>query len=192
MGIRNRVPHSGWHVHLTARRDRWISADVSHPTLMVVLCPANRRSVNRLTSNICSCCNVNRSEHVFEEGDAMSVALEVEYEAFYPRLQVVPDVAGANGALGARAEEAGDPRRGRRGAARAAGAADVADQGTGRQDDRRARLRRRARSTWFAVATPSPRSPSGWVGTTWPALERHLADEAGSTVLVPGEHLLIP
>ena len=31
------------------------------------------------------------SEHVFEEGDAMSVALELEYEAFHPRLHVVPE-----------------------------------------------------------------------------------------------------
>ena len=32
----------------------------------------------------------------------------------------------------------------------------------------------------------------GWAGATWPALERQLAGETGSTVLVPGEHLLIP
>ncbi len=30
-----------------------------------------------------------RSEQMFEEGDAMSVALEQEYETFYPRLQLV-------------------------------------------------------------------------------------------------------
>ena len=40
----------------------------------------------------------------------MSVALELEYEAFYPRLQVVPDVAGADRALGAGAAPAADPR----------------------------------------------------------------------------------
>ena len=32
-----------------------------------------------------------RSEQVFEEGAAMSVALELEYEAFYPRLRVVSE-----------------------------------------------------------------------------------------------------
>lgn len=32
-----------------------------------------------------------RSEHVFGKGAAVSVALELEYEAFYPRLQVVPE-----------------------------------------------------------------------------------------------------
>jgi len=31
-----------------------------------------------------------RSEHVFEEGDAVSVALELEFEAIYPSLQLVP------------------------------------------------------------------------------------------------------
>ena len=34
-----------------------------------------------------------RSEHVFEGGEAMSVALELEYEEFYPRLTVVPPPA---------------------------------------------------------------------------------------------------
>jgi hypothetical protein len=34
-----------------------------------------------------------RSEQMFEEGDAMSVALELEYEAFYPRLQLVSSSA---------------------------------------------------------------------------------------------------
>src|SRR5580693_5819977 len=37
------------------------------------------------------------SEQVFEGGDAMSVALELEYEEFYPRLRVVPDVPGRVG-----------------------------------------------------------------------------------------------
>jgi hypothetical protein len=32
-----------------------------------------------------------RSEQMFEKGDAMSVAFELEYETIYPRLQVVPD-----------------------------------------------------------------------------------------------------
>jgi hypothetical protein len=31
----------------------------------------------------------DQSEQVFGEGDAMSVAMELEYEAFYPRLRVV-------------------------------------------------------------------------------------------------------
>jgi hypothetical protein len=33
----------------------------------------------------------DQSEQVFGEGDAMSVALELEYEAFYPRLRVVSE-----------------------------------------------------------------------------------------------------
>ena len=32
------------------------------------------------------------SEQVFGKGAAVSVALELEYEAFYPRLLVVPEV----------------------------------------------------------------------------------------------------
>ncbi len=40
----------------------------------------------------------------------MSVALELEYEAFYPRLQVVPDVPGRSRAFGAGAAPAADPR----------------------------------------------------------------------------------
>ena len=56
-----------------------------------------------------------RSEHVFEGGDAMSVALEVEYEAFYPRLTVVPRIGGAGDeALGVGATAPADSRRCRR------------------------------------------------------------------------------
>jgi hypothetical protein len=128
------------------------------------------------------------SEHVFEEGDAMSVALEVEYEAFYPRLQVVPDVPGRTGPS-ARVQ-------GRRiilgvvvvvllvllmlpirilGGRTIAGPAPAAGQEyVVRSGD--------------TLASIAERVGGGNVA----GLERQLAGEAGSTVLVPGEHLLIP
>jgi hypothetical protein len=129
-----------------------------------------------------------RREQVFEGGHAMSVALELEYEAFYPRLQVVPEPAGRV-APSARVQR----RRLILGAVvvvllvllmlpiRALGGKTVADSGpiTGqtyvvRSGDTLASLATQVRSGDMA-------------GT-----EQRLADEAGSTVLVPGEHLLIP
>jgi hypothetical protein len=123
------------------------------------------------------------SEHVFGEGDAMSVALEVEYEAFYPKLHVVPDVPGRTGpsarvilgvvvvvllvllmlplkALGGQTIAGSAPTAGQEYVVRSGDTiASVAEQVGGAN-----------------VAS----------------LERQLAGEAGSSVLVPGEHLLIP
>ena len=118
----------------------------------------------------------------------MSVALEVEYEAFYPRLQVVPDVPGRTGPS-ARVQ-------GRRivlgvvvvvllvllmlpirilGGRTIAGPAPAAGQEyVVRSGD--------------TLASIAERVGGGNVA----GLERQLAGEAGSTVLVPGEHLLIP
>jgi hypothetical protein len=129
-----------------------------------------------------------QGEQVFEGGDAMSVALEVEYEAFYPRLSVVPDVPGRTGT---------SPRVRRR--RLILGAVVVVllvllmlpiTAFGGRT---------------IAVGTPSPgqeyvvrsgdtvASIAGRVGGgSVSGLERQLASEAGSRVLVPGEHLLIP
>jgi hypothetical protein len=129
-----------------------------------------------------------QSEQVFEEGDAMSVALEVEYEAFYPRLTAVPDLPGRPGpsarvqrrrvvlglvlvvllvalvlpitALGGRTIA---------GSAPTAGQEYVVQNGD-------------------TLASVAARVGGGNVGV----MERQLAREAGSRVLVPGEHLRIP
>jgi hypothetical protein len=128
------------------------------------------------------------SEHVFGKGDAMSVALELEYEAFHPRLQVVPALPVRTGpsarvqrrrvilgvvvvallvllmlpikALGGRTIA---------GSAPAAGQEYVVRSGD-------------------TLASIAERVGGGNVA----GLERQLAGEVGSTVLVPGEHLLIP
>jgi LysM domain len=129
-----------------------------------------------------------RSEQVFEEGDAMSVALEVEYEAFYPRLQVVPDVPGRTGPS-ARVQR----RRVILGVVvvvllvllmlpiRALGGQTIAGSApTAGQEY--------VVQSGDTVASIAERVGGGNVA----ALERQLAGEAGSTVLVPGERLLIP
>ena len=128
------------------------------------------------------------SEHVFGKGDAMSVALELEYEAFHPRLQVVPDIPGRTG------PSAGAKRRRvvlgvvvvvllvllmlpitALGGRTIAGSAPVAGQEyVVRSGD--------------TLASIAERVGGGNVA----GLERQLAAEAGSSVVVPGEHLLIP
>jgi hypothetical protein len=129
-----------------------------------------------------------RSEQVFEGGDAMSVALELEYEAFYPRLRVVPEPA-------ARLRPSGRVQRRRLilGVVvvtllvllmlpiRALGGKTVAGSGpvTGHE------YVVRSGDTLASIATQADR-------TDVPDMEHQLADELGSTVLVPGEHLLIP
>jgi hypothetical protein len=129
-----------------------------------------------------------RSEQVFEGGHAMSVALELECEAFYPRLRVVPQPAG-------RIAPSGQVQRRRLivGAVavvllvllmlpiRALGGKTVADSGpiVGQT------YVVRSGDTLASIAT---QVHSGDVVGT----EQRLADEVGSTVLVPGEHLLIP
>jgi LysM domain len=118
----------------------------------------------------------------------MSVALELEYEAFYPRLQVVPDVPGRTGpsprvqrrrvilgvvvlvllvllmlpiaALGGKTVSGSAPTAGREYVVRSGD----------------------------TLASIAARVGGGNVA----GLERQLAGEVGSTVLVPGEHLLIP
>ena len=118
----------------------------------------------------------------------MSVALELEYEVFYPRLQVVPDVPGRTGP---------SPRVQRRrvilGAVAlvllvllmlpitALGGKTVASSGptAGRE------YVVRSGDTLASIAAQVG-------GGNQAALARQLANEVGSTVLVPGEHLLIP
>jgi hypothetical protein len=133
-----------------------------------------------------------QSEQVFEEGDAMSVALEVEYEAFYPRLHVVPDVPGRTPG---RTRPSARVQRRRvilgvvvvvllvllmlpiraLGGQTSAGSAPTAGQEyVVRSGD--------------TLASIAERVGGGNVA----GLERQLAGEAGSSVLVPGEHLLIP
>jgi hypothetical protein len=128
------------------------------------------------------------SEHVFGEGDAMSVALELEYEAFYPRLQVVRDVPGRTGP---------SPRVQRRrvilgvvvlvllvlltlpitalGGKTVAGSAPTAGQ----------EYVVRSGDTLASIAAQVG-------GGNEASLVRQLAGEVGSNVVVPGEHLLIP
>ena len=128
------------------------------------------------------------SEHVFEKGDAMSVALELEYEEFYPRLQVVPDVPGRTGPS-ARVQRRRIilgvivavllvllmlPIRALGGQTIAGSAPTAGQEYVVQSGD--------------TLASIAQRVGGGNVA----ALERQLAGEAGSTVLVPGEHLLIP
>ena len=128
------------------------------------------------------------SEHVFEKGGAMSVALELEYEVAYPRLRVVAPVPGR------RSPSA--PVQRRRvvlgvvvvvllvllmlplrslGGKTIAGAAPTAGQEyVVRPGD--------------TVASIAARVDASNVT----GMEQRLTSETGSTVVVPGEHLLIP
>jgi hypothetical protein len=129
-----------------------------------------------------------RSEHLFGEGDAMSVAFELEYEEFYPRLQVVPDPP----------ERTPSPRRFQRrrlvlalgvavllvllalpiralgGKTIAGSAPTVGQEYVVQSGDTLASI----------AARVAPHDAT--------ALAQRLASEAGSQVVVPGEHLLIP
>ncbi len=121
----------------------------------------------------------------------MSVALEVEYEAFHPRLQVVPDVPGrtAPSAPSARVQRRRVilgvvvvvllvllmlPIRALGGRTIAGSAPAAGQEYVVRSGDTLASIAERVG------------------GDNVSGLERQLAGEAGSTVLVPGEHLLIP
>jgi hypothetical protein len=129
-----------------------------------------------------------RSEQMFEEGGAMSVALEVEYEAFYPRLHVVPDVPGRtvpSAQVQRRRVILGVvvvvllvllmlPIRALGGKTIAGSAPTAGQEYVVRSGD--------------TLASIAERVGGGNVA----GIERQLAGEAGSTVLVPGEHLLIP
>jgi hypothetical protein len=129
-----------------------------------------------------------RSEQVFEGGDAMSVALELEYEAIYPRLRVVPPPAPRTG------PSAPVQRRRLVLAAvvvvllvllmlpiRALGGKTMAQSGpiSGQE------YVVQSGDTLASIATQVDRADEA--GT-----EQRLASEVGSTVLVPGERLLIP
>jgi hypothetical protein len=128
------------------------------------------------------------SEQVFEGGDAMSVALELEYEAFYPRLRVVPEPAER-----VRPSAPVQRRRLMLGAVvvillvllmlpiRAMGGKTIAASGpvTGHE------YVVRSGDTLASIATQADSADVA-------AMEQRLANELGSTVLVPGEHLLIP
>lgn len=118
----------------------------------------------------------------------MSVALEVEYEAFYPRLAVVPDLPGRPGPS-ARVRR----RRlvlclilaillvGLALPVRALGGRTLAGSGpTAGQEY--------VVQSGDTVASVAARVAGG----NTQRIEAELAREAGSTVLVPGEHLLIP
>jgi hypothetical protein len=129
-----------------------------------------------------------KSKQVFEGGDAMSVALELEYEAFYPRLRVVP----------APAERVGPSARVQRRRLilgvvvvvllvllmlpiRALAGKTIAGAGpTAGQE-----YVVRSSDTLASIAA---RVDGGNVA----GMEQRLENEAGSSVLVPGEHLLIP
>jgi LysM domain len=129
-------------------------------------------------------------EQVFEGGNAMSVALELEYEAIYPRLRVVPPPPpGQRTSPSARVQR----RRLLLGAVavallvllalpiRALGGKTVAQSGpTAGQE-----YVVRSGDTLASIATQVDR-------TNVAGIEQRLASEAGSTVLVPGEQLLIP
>jgi hypothetical protein len=126
------------------------------------------------------------SEHVFEGGAAMSVALELEYDAFYPGLRLVSEQPGR--------VERGAPER-RRWVVPAVMAVVVllvllvlpirALGGTTVNPSAGREYVVRSGDTLASIAARVG-------GRNVAGLERQLADEAGSTVLVPGEHLLIP
>jgi hypothetical protein len=129
-----------------------------------------------------------RGEHVFEGGDAMSVALELEYEEFYPRLTVVPPLA-------ERTRTSGPVQRRRLilgvvavgllvllalpiraiGGKTVAGAGPTAGQ----------TYVVRSGDTLASVAAQVDRNNVA-------GMEKKLVNQTGSSVLVPGEHLLIP
>ena len=138
------------------------------------------------------------SEHVFERGGAMSVALELEYEVAYPRLRVVPAVPGRV------VSDERQPRRAPASAAvqrrravlgvvvvvllvllmlpvRALGGKTVAGAAPTPGQEYVVR-------TGDSIASIASRVGGGNVA----GLERQLVNEVGSNVLVPGEHLLIP
>jgi len=129
-----------------------------------------------------------KSEHMFERGGAMSVALELEYEVAYPRLRVVPSVPGRGSpstAVQRRRVLLGVvvvvllvllmlPLRAL-GGKTIAGAAPTAGQ----------EYVVRAGDTIASIAARAG-------GSNVTGMERRLAAEVGSTVVVPGEHLLIP
>jgi hypothetical protein len=129
-----------------------------------------------------------RSEQVFEGGQAMSVAFELEYEEFYPRLTVVPPV---------RPQRAPSRRVQHRRVAAAAVvlgllvllALPIRSLG----GSTLANAAPAAGQVYVIHAGDTVASIAARVGGGNVAgLEHALTAEAGSDVLVPGEHLLIP
>jgi hypothetical protein len=133
----------------------------------------------------------SHGEQVFGKGVAMSVALELEYESFYPRLRVLPEVPGRP-ARRARIQR----RRILLGVAalvllvllmlpiRAFGGKPVASSvPTAGQE-----YIVQPGDTIASIAAQVDHG--GAAGLT--SLTSRLAAEVGSTVVVPGEHLLIP
>jgi hypothetical protein len=132
--------------------------------------------------------NYERSEHLFDEGGAMSVAIELEFEEFYPRLQVVPDLPARPPsprpfqrrhlalAIGVAVLLVllALPIRALGGKTVAGSAPTVGQQYVVQTGDTVASI----------AARVDPRNAA--------ALTQRLASEAGSPVLVPGEHLFIP
>jgi hypothetical protein len=144
--------------------------------------------LKRLTPNTCSCCNGAKSEQVFGEGDAMSVACELEYEAIYPRLRVV-----SGGDRRVPALSRTQLRRLVLGAValgllvllmlplRALGGSTIAGSAP------------TAGQEYIVQSGDTLTSIATRVGTgNVAAMAHRLAVEAGSTTIVPGEHLLIP
>jgi hypothetical protein len=128
------------------------------------------------------------SEHLFERGGGMSVALGLEYEVAYPRLRVVPQVpdrVSPSKGVQRRRIILGAvvvvllvllmlPLRALGGNTVAGGVPTAGQEYAVRSGD-----------TLASIAAQVD-------GSNVAGMERQLADEAGSTVVVPGEHLLIP
>jgi ferric-dicitrate binding protein FerR (iron transport regulator) len=128
------------------------------------------------------------SEQVFEQGDAMTVAFELEFEACRPRLYALPDQP---------ARTAPSPRVRRRRVV-------LATVVLGLLALLALPIRSLGGST-LAQAAPAPGQPyivkagdtlASIAGQADPShaalLTEQLAHEVGSTVVVPGEHLFIP
>jgi hypothetical protein len=131
----------------------------------------------------------DRSEQMFGEGEAMSVALELEYEAFYPRLQVVPFTKERTSRVSSRVQRRRIvaavivlallvllmlPIRALAGTSVGGSGPVMGQTYVVQSGDTLASIARQA----------DPSNVSGMVA--------HLTQETGSTAVVPGEHLLIP
>ena len=117
----------------------------------------------------------------------MSVALEVEYEAFYPRLTVVPDLPGRTGPS-ARVRR----RRLLLGVVLLALLVGLALPLSATGGRTVANQTPTAGQEYVVRSGDTLASVAARVGGNVRQVERQLARETGSTVLAPGEHLLIP
>jgi len=128
------------------------------------------------------------SEQVFEQGDAMTVAFELDFEAYRPRLYALPDQP---------ARTAPSPRVRRRRVVLAAvvvgllvllalpirslGGSSLAQAAPAQGQQYIVK----AGDTLASIATQADPSHTA-------SLAEQLAREVGSTVVVPGEHVFIP